>query len=181
MALLDIVGQAARVPVYQVLGGPTRYKVRALAPLAGADDAQLVTELKRAQAAGYRAFSIPVVAAPARNSGQAFVMSNQKRLETLRSAGGEESDFVIDCGAALTPGDASSLSSALERLHPLWLDEPCELTNLAAVRKVASERVTPLGFGRGVSRTSDFQNLLREDGGRHSSPRPRPERNHSNS
>ena len=163
MALLDIVGQAARAPVYQVLGGPTRYKVRALAPLAGADDAQLLAELKRAQAAGFRAFSIPAVAAPARNSGQAFVMANQKRLDMLRSAGGEESDFVIDCGAALTPGDASSLSAALERLHPLWLDEPCELTNLAAVRKVASERVTPLGFGRGVSRASEFQDLLRED------------------
>src|SRR4051794_29595629 len=34
MALLDIVGQAAKAPVYQVLGGPTRNRARALAPLA---------------------------------------------------------------------------------------------------------------------------------------------------
>ena len=52
MALLDIVGQAARAPVYQVLGGPTRHKARAIAPLAGADDAALLGALKRAQAAG---------------------------------------------------------------------------------------------------------------------------------
>jgi len=57
-------------------------------------------------------------------------------------AAGDQLDFAIDCGAALTAGDAASLSDALERLHPLWLDEPCELTNLAAIRKIAAERAT---------------------------------------
>jgi galactonate dehydratase len=162
MALLDIVGQAAEAPVYQVLGGPTRHKARAIAPLAGADDAALLAALKRAQAAGFRAFLVPAAAPAARNSGQAFTLANRKRLETLRAAG-EQLDFAIDCEAALTPGDAAILSDALERLHPLWLDEPCELTNLAAIRRVAADRVTPLGFGRSVIRASEFQDLLRED------------------
>ena len=99
----------------------------------------------------------------ARNSGQAFVLANSKRFEALRAGGGEDADFVIDCGGALTPGDASSLSAALEHLHPLWLDEPCALTNLAAVAKIAAERVTPLGFGRTVTQSSTFQDLLRAD------------------
>jgi galactonate dehydratase len=163
MALLDIVGQATKTPVYQVLGGPTRHKARALAILAGADDAALLASMKRAQDAGFRAFLVPAAPTAARNSGQAFIVANRKRLEALRVAGGEQSDFVIDCGSALTPGDASSLSDALERMHPLWLDEPCDLTNLAAVSKVASERVTPLGFGRSVTRSAVFQDLLRED------------------
>ncbi len=76
---------------------------------------------------------------------------------------GEDSDFVIDCAAALTPGDAASLSDALERLHPLWLDEPCEITSLAAIGKLAGERVTPLGFGRSLTASAGFQDLLRED------------------
>jgi galactonate dehydratase len=163
MALLDIIGQAAKAPVYQVLGGPTRHKARALAVLAGADDAALLDALKRAQAAGFRAFLVPMAAPGAPNSGQAFTLANRKRFEALRAAGGEESDFVIDCGAALSPGDAASLSDAVERLHPLWLDEPCELTDLAAIGKVASKRVTPLGFGRSVTRAATFQDLLRED------------------
>ena len=68
---------------------------------------------------------------------------------------------MIDCGAALTPGDAASLSDALERLHPLWLDEPCDLTSLTAIRKISEERVTPLGFGRSLTRPAEFQELLR--------------------
>lgn len=163
MALLDIVGKAAKAPVYQVLGGPTRHKARALVPLVGSSDAVLIEALKRAQAAGHRAYLVPAVAPAARNSGQTFVAANRKRLETLRAAGGDPSDFAIDCSASLTPGDAGGLSDALERLHPLWLDEPCELTNMAAIRKIASERVTPLGFGRAVTRAAVFQDLLRED------------------
>ncbi len=163
MALLDIVGQFAKAPVYQVLGGPTRHKVRALAPLAGADDAALLAAVKRAQAAGFRAFLIPMVPPAAPNSGQAFVLANRKRLEGLRAAAGEQADFVIDCGAALTPGDAANLSAALERLHPLWLDEPCGLTSMASAGKIAAERVTPLGFGRSLTRAGAFQDLLRAD------------------
>ena len=163
MALLDILGQFAKAPVYQALGGPTRHKARALASLAGADDAALLAALKRAQAAGFRAFLVPMAPPNAPNSGQAFVLANRKRLEGLRAAAGEQSDFVIDCGSALAPGDAASLSAALERLHPLWLDEPCALTNLAAISKIAAERVTPLGFGRSLTRAGAFQDLLRAD------------------
>jgi galactonate dehydratase len=119
--------------------------------------------LKRAQAAGFRAFLVPAAAPAAWNSGQAFIVANRKRMEALRAGGGEQSDFVVDCGAALSPGDAGSLSSALERMHPLWLDEPCELTNLSAMKKIAEERVTPLGFGRSITRGAAFQDLLRED------------------
>lgn len=162
MALLDIVGQATKAPVYQVLGGPTRHKARALAPLAGADDATLFASMKRARAAGFSAFLVPAAIPATRNSGQAFIVANRKRVEALRAAG-QELDFAIDCGTALTPGDASTLSDALERMHPLWLDEPCELTNLAAIRKIAAERVTPLGFGRTLTRVSSFQDLLRDD------------------
>ena len=64
LALLDIVGQAAKAPVYQVLGGPTRHKVRALAVVTAADDDAVLAACKRARAAGFRAFVVPAVPLP---------------------------------------------------------------------------------------------------------------------
>src|ERR1035441_10832193 len=96
-------------------------------------------------------FVPPAVPPAARNSGRPFVAANRKRVETLRAALGEDSDFVIDCAAGLTPGDAASLSDALERLHPLWLDEPCEITSLAAIdRKSTRLNSSHLGISYAV-------------------------------
>ncbi|HSW49221.1 MAG TPA: mandelate racemase/muconate lactonizing enzyme family protein [Bryobacteraceae bacterium] len=163
MALLDIVGKAAKAPVYQVLGGPTRFKARALAPLKGESDAALLDSMKRAASAGYRAFMVPAPPVTFRNQGQAWVLATRKRLEALRGAGGQEVDFVLDGGGRFVPGDASMAAADLEKFHLLWFDEPCPYLNLGAVKKIAGESVTPLGFGRNVRSGADFQNLLRED------------------
>ena len=104
MALLDIVGQSAKAPIYQLLGGPTRHKARALAPLAGDSESALMGALKRARDAGFRAFLVPAVPGASPNSGQAFVLANRQRLEAMRAETGEEVDFALDCGGALSPG-----------------------------------------------------------------------------
>ena len=162
-ALLDIVGKSAKAPVYQVLGGPTRFKARALAPIAGDSDAALIASMQRAQAAGYRAFLVPVPPPLARNQGQAWVLATRKRLDALRGAGGEAADFVLDGGGSLTPGDAASAAAALEKFHLLWFDEPCPEANLGAIKKISAENVTPIGIGRHIRTGAGFQDLLRED------------------
>ena len=163
VALLDILGKKAKAPIYQVLGGPTRFKARASAALEGETDEALVTSMKRAQGAGFRAFLVPVPPVKAPNQGQAFVQAARKRLDSLRSAGGEEVDFILDGAGSLSAGDASSLAHELERFHLLWFDEPCRLSNLSAARKIASESVTALGFGRHLHDSGAFQDLLREE------------------
>src|SRR5688572_24774171 len=163
MALLDLLGRHTKAPAYQVLGGPTRFKVRALASLAGETPAELGSALDRALKSGYRAFSVPVAAPAWPNQGQSFVFQVRGRLEILRKAAGEAADFVLDGGARLSAGDAGALSAEFERYHLLWLDEPCGASSLGAIRKLAAERVTPIGFGRGFDQPAAFQDLLREE------------------
>jgi galactonate dehydratase len=154
MALLDILGKAANAPVYRLLGGPTRHKARAFASVEGA------AGVERAAAAGYHAFGIPVPPPAARNQGRAYQRDVRHLVESLRAAR-DPFDFVLEGGGALTAGDAASVAATVERLHPLWFDEPCAAGNLEAVRKIAAESVVPLGFGRDIPAAA-FQDLLRE-------------------
>src|SRR6266852_126888 len=162
MATLDLVGKFTKAPVYQVLGGPTRHRVRALASLDGVAEEDLITSLKARHAAGFRAFAVPLPPVIARNQGQAFAEAVSRRLDKLRAAAGD-ADFVLDGAASLTPGDAGRVAAAIERLHLLWFDEPCRLSNLSAVRKIADESATPLGFGRHIEQPGEVQDALREE------------------
>ncbi len=162
MALLDILGKAAKAPLYQVLGGPTRNKVRAMTALDGSSDTALMTSFDRARKSGFRAFLVPTPKAPGRTRTPALVQATRKRLEELRKAGGDQTDFVLDGAGDLSAGEAGGLCGALELAHLLWIDEPCRTANLGILHKLANDHVTPVGFGRNIHKTELFQDLLRE-------------------
>ena len=60
VACLDILGKATRASVYEILGGPTRHKVRAMAVLAEGPDDELRASVLAAKQEGFRAFSVPL-------------------------------------------------------------------------------------------------------------------------
>ncbi len=164
MALLDIAGKLAKAPVYELLGGRTRNKVRALAWLgepAGPKD--LVSEVQRARAAGFRAMVVPlrIPDSPARGLG--FYREAVAALESLRAAAGDDLDFVLDCGGRLTPAVAKVLAREFEPFHLLWLDEPVGEIDRKGLARISAETVTPLGFGRTFANNHEFLELLRSD------------------
>ena len=163
MAMLDLVGKFTNAPVYQVLGGPTRNQARALVRVEGETDDAVAAAVAQARTFGHRAFLIPVPATHSPNHSATLVNATRQRLDRVRSAAGEHSDFVLDAAGKLTPGDASTLAAAFERSHLLWFDEPCLLSNLTAACRIAGENVTPVGFGRFAVEAGVFLDLLRGD------------------
>ncbi len=161
-ALLDLAAKTTNTPIFQYLGGPTRFKVRVLAQLEGKDEAELASPLKRALSRGFKAFSIPI---PARDpmmwQMQAYVDVVRQRVERLRSLAGAETDLVLDAAGTLMPGDAAFIATALERDHLMWFDEPTNVHTSDGLGKISAESVMPIGIGRNIHDISAFQNLLR--------------------
>jgi galactonate dehydratase len=164
VACLDILGKATRAPVCEVLGGPTRHKVRALASVVGESDAELRENVLAGKREGHRAFSIPLTMPVGRQRGRRFYADIRAMLDRLRQAAGEECDFVLDCGGRTSPGEALSIAARLEGFHLLWMDEPCGETSTTAQASISKGSVTAVGFGRSVPDNARFQDLLRESG-----------------
>ncbi len=141
----------------------TRNKARAFAPLHGDTGSAHERSMRRARSAGYRAFSVPlnIPEGPAR--GRAFYQDVHRLLDSLRQAGGDDTDFILDCGGAIPPSEAAGLAAELEPFHLLWLEEPSSGVQGQPLAKISAESTTPVGFGRGFSGNSGFQDLLRMD------------------
>lgn len=161
-ALLDLTAKTTNTPIYQYLGGPTRYKVRLLAQLEGKDENALAAPLKRATGQGFRAFMIPI---PVRDSMmwqmQSYVDAVRDRVQRLRTMAGAESDLVLDAAGTLMPGDAAFIATALERNHLMWFEEPTNVHTSDALAKISAESVMPVGVGRNIHDIGAFQSLLR--------------------
>jgi galactonate dehydratase len=159
-AMLDLVSRAKNVPIYQYLGGPVRFKARILAHLEGATAAEMAPSLARAKTQGFLAFTM---AAPIRDAMiplQAYVDKVRKQYTDMQAAAGANSEWVLDGGGAMTPGDAASVATALERTHPIWFDEPTKVITQDGLAKIVEESVMPIGLGRGITDIAGFQSLL---------------------
>src|SRR5258708_29438685 len=97
-ALWDIKGKALGLPVYELLGGPTRTRVRAYA------HAGTVERIKQKKEEGFTAFKTgPFKERPARIiENKAFIDKAVKRFAELRDAVGDECDIGIDFHGALS-------------------------------------------------------------------------------
>jgi len=160
-AFLDIQGKVTKTPVYQFLGGPTRFKTRVLAGLEGEDENALAGSLQRAMQRGFRAFTVPIPSRDAMWHMQSYVDAIRTRIERMRGMAGPDMDFVLDAGGMLTPGDAALVATALEKNHLLWFEEPTDVLTNDALARITQESVMPVGLGRSVHDISVFQNLLR--------------------
>lgn len=153
-AMLDLSARVAGVPLYQYLGGPVRFKARIMARL---DDPK---QVRAAQDKGYRAFTLTVPPRESMTRLQAYVDSVRRNLDEFKKAAGDDAEVVLDGAGALLPGDAAVVARAMEREHPIWFDEPSAELSRDAMSRFVDETTLPVGLGRHIHNTREFQDLL---------------------
>src|SRR5579884_3019658 len=156
MALWDIKGKALGVPVYELLGGPTRDRVRVYAH-AGTPD-----RIKQAKARGFTAFKTnPAKRRPSRYvETPAEVHYAAERFAELRRAGGDDVDIAIDFHGAISPATAKLLIKAIEPYQPMFVEEPCQAQNHDVMAEIARGTHLPIATGERVFTKWGFREVL---------------------
>jgi galactonate dehydratase len=155
-ALWDIKGKALGVPVYELLGGPTRDRVRVYAH-AGKPDL-----LKQKKALGFTAFKCgPSKMRPARFvETPTFVAKVAEAFAALREAAGPDCDIGIDFHGAISPALAKVLIKALEPHLPMFIEEPINCQEHGLMAEIARGTHLPIATGERVFTKWGFREVL---------------------
>jgi galactonate dehydratase len=157
-ALWDIKGKALGVPVYELLGGPTRSRVRVYAH---ARSPEVVKEKIRQ---GFTAFKC----GPARLDGKwakfvetpAYVANVAEKFAELRAAAGPKADIGIDFHGAISPATAKLLIKALEPHQPMFVEEPVQCQNVDVLAEIARGTHLPIATGERIFTKWGFREIL---------------------
>ncbi|HXJ56867.1 MAG TPA: galactonate dehydratase [Verrucomicrobiae bacterium] len=155
-ALWDIKGKALGVPVYELLGGPTRSRVRVYA------HAGTVERIKQRKAEGFTAFkTAPFKERPARIvENKAFIDKAASRFAELRAAVGDECDIGIDFHGAISQQTARVLIKALEPYQPMFIEEPINCQEVDVMADIARGTHLPIATGERVFTKWGFREIL---------------------
>ena len=155
-ALWDIKGKALGVPVYELLGGPTRHSVRVYA------HARSVEAVKEAKKQGFTAFKTSVLNATQSGviANPAFIDAAAERFALLREAVGDDADIGIDFHGAISPQNAALLIKALEPYHPFFIEEPVACQNVDVMAGLARETHIPIATGERIFTKWGFREIL---------------------
>jgi galactonate dehydratase len=150
MALWDITGKAFGVPVYKLLGGPHRDRVRVYGRV---DEKTGVNAMKVIPGSGTRnAFKY--------NEGQKFVEEVTERFKALRTRMGSGVDIGVEFHGAIQPPTAMSLIKALEPYNPWFYEEIAQALNVDVMAEMARKTHVPIATGERIFLKWGFREIL---------------------
>jgi galactonate dehydratase len=155
-ALWDLKGRVHGLPVYEMLGGLVRDKVRAYAWIGGdrPDDIAEAAAARKAQ--GFSAVKMNATAEIDYLAAPRF----DDVLARVAAAQGVGMDVGLDFHGRLHRAMAKQLAKTLEPMGLLFIEEPVLSENVDALREVANHVSTPIALGERLYSRWDFKPLL---------------------
>jgi galactonate dehydratase len=159
-ALWDITGQWLGQPVYQLLGGATRDKIRVYGWVGGESYGDYIESAKVSVSKGFTALKVGLLGAVNIVDSKAVVDENVRYFAGIREAVGPAVDVGIDFHGRVSPAMAVRLAKELEPYYPLFIEEPVLPENVDALATVARSTTIPIATGERLFTKWGFRELL---------------------
>lgn len=148
-ALWDITGKCYGVPVYKLLGGPTRDRIRVYGHVSKKTGVNAMKVGPRASRTPFKYVE-----------GSKFVAEVAERFKALRDKYGPGVDIGIDFHGAVQPPTAMLLMKALEPYHPWFFEEIVQALNVDVMAELAKKTHIPIATGERIFTKWGFREIL---------------------
>jgi len=172
IALWDIAGKALGLPVYQLLGGRVRDRVRVYCDSGAREmipgDERSKERIQQIQEMGFTAAKIDIDDAldPARMDRVNWTASNSEidhmvaKVAFTRELYPKNFDLAVDMHARYDAGTGKRVAKELEPFKLMWLEEPVPAENIDAMRDVRASTSTPICCGENIYMRWGFREIL---------------------
>jgi galactonate dehydratase len=163
LACWDIVGKALGQPVYRLMGGAVRDRIKAYANgwyTVEREPEEFHAAARKVVERGYRALKVDPFGAGSYELERPELLRSVALVEAVRDAVGPDVELLVEMHGRFTPATAISIARELEPFAPAWIEEPVPPENLKALAKVAERVTMPVATGERLHTRYDFRELF---------------------
>jgi galactonate dehydratase len=159
-ALWDIKGKRLGLPVYELLGGPVRDKMRVYSWIGGDAPSDVAVSARQRLNEGYTALKMNVTGALEWIDSMNVVNDAVARLSSVRDEVGAGVGIGIDFHGRVHKSMAKILAKELEPFHPMFYEEPVLSQNNEALAEISRLTSVPIATGERMFTRWDFKSAL---------------------
>ena len=163
IACWDILGKKAGLPVYNLLGGSCRDKIKVYANgwyTVERSSEQFAERAKIVKQKGYLALKLDPFGPGHYELDRAETKRSIGLVGAVRETVGEDFELMIEAHGRFSPHTAIELARKLEPYEPSWLEEPVPPDNIKALIRVAKKTRVPIATGERAFTRYGFRELL---------------------
>lgn len=165
-AMWDIKGKYYNCPVYEMLGGRTRDRIRmythikATAIQGGNSVEEMVNIAKERVAQGYTALKYSIIPPINLIENPENTLEHIERFAAVRKAIGNAVDLAIDFHGRVTPANAQRFIELLKPYMPMFVEEPCLPENVDSMVNIARSTTVPIAAGERLFGKYAYRELI---------------------
>ena len=165
IALWDIKGKHFGVPIWELLGGNCRDKIRLHLLGGGGTPETMYDAAKAAVEEGFTALKFDPLVGNFQDMGvDRLVKTARDLVAAAREGGGPDLDLIVEVHRKLTPMNSIVLESALAPFNLYFIEDPIQIDTITTQGELAKRMTTPLAIGERNVSIWEFREILEAGG-----------------